>query len=570
MSNIDFITIEKGIRDVIWKIDFRTKRIYFSKKWHKLTGYDFQVNGYTVISIIKLIHFEDVKNVISVFNHCINTKNENVKIQFRIRVKTCSYKWILVKGIIDFNEVDSELTFAGGSITDLTYQKKLEEKIEYLSYVDKITNLNNLNYFEKNLAKYIMESKSVSNDAALLYINISGFQKINDTYGLNVGNELLKTIGAILRNSVKQSDIVSRIHGDEFVILLADMVQENDVVRFVERIINIFKEPVDVFEKKLYVNLFIGITWLHNNSIPELIRRGHVAAYTARKLGMNNYAFYEKVSNERVIRNFRIKNDLRDAIENQELILYYQPKIHVKTGKICGLEALIRWQHPIKGIIPPNEFIPLAEESDLIVNIGKWVLKTVCFQIKEWQEKGIGNFPIAVNISPRQLQKDNFVKDVMELLKETGLEAKFLEFEITEGTMIKSMDRTIDLINELRNIGIKVSLDDFGTSYSSLNYLRKLPIDKIKIDRSFIKDLDQEENVEAVLSAIILLSKKMKLEIVAEGVETFKQLDFLIEQGCEQVQGYLFSKPKPVLEIEEVLFKGTIQVERDEWFHYMI
>lgn len=214
--------------------------------------------------------------------------------------------------------------------------------------------------------------------------------------------------------------------------------------------------------------------------------------------------------------------------------------------------------------------IKLAEESDLIVIIGKWVLKTVCFQIKEWQEKGIGNLPVAINISPRQLQKDNFVKDVMDLLKETGLEAKFLEFEITENTMIKSMDRTIDLINELRNIGIKISLDDFGTSYSSLNYLRKLPIDKIKIDRSFIKDLDQDENVEAVVSAIILLSQKMKLEIVAEGVETFKQLDFLIERGCEQVQGYLFSKPKPVLKIEEVILKGAIKIEREDWFYYKI
>lgn len=570
MNTIDFNIIEKSIKDVIWRIDFRNKRVYFSTKWYELTGYDFEAKGYTYIGIAKLVYFEDVKLVKKIFNHCINIKKQNVEVEFRIRTKANSYKWILLHGIIKFNESDGKAIFAGGSITDLTYQKKLEDKVKYLSYVDEVTNLNNINYFEKKLQKYIIETKSVSNDAALLYINIDSFKKIYDTYGFDVGDELLAIVGNILKGTIKDNDVISRIRGDEFVILLTDILHENDIVNFVEEIINIFNNPVNVFDKKLYVSLFIGITYLDNDDISEIIRRGHVAVYTAKKFAVNKYAFYENESNERVIRNFRIKNDLRNAIKNKEFILYYQPKFQVKTGKLCGLEALIRWNHPTKGLISPIEFIPLAEESDLIVSIGNWVLKTVCLQIKEWRKKGIIDLPIAVNISPKQLKKENFVRDVVSLLKENEIEAKFLEFEITECTIIKSMINTINLINELRNIGIKVSLDDFGSRYSSLNYLRKLPIDKIKIDKSFIKDLTEDDKVKAVISAVILLSQKMNLEIVAEGVETFKQLDFLIEHGCDQVQGYLFNKPESVIKIEELIFKGAIKIERDDWLHYKI
>lgn len=565
VNSKDFSILEKIMKFAIWEADIQNRRVYFSDGWYKILNSKILSNGYSFEEILKLVYCDDVKQIIGEFHRYTEDKSDEYKVQFRIKSKDGSYKCIQSYGLTQMN-VDGKKFRMFGFITDITNEKKLQKKVDELTNIDVATGLKNLTYLERMLDLYIKEISLKAHEGALLFINIGEFKKINATYGFNIGSQVLNAFGKILSRCVRNGDIIARIGGDEFAILLIDSFEENDVVGIVKRIFKVIQKPIKVGEYEIYVSLSIGITNIKDNNYDayEIIRRSHAASNRAKMLGENIYLFYEEEENEKFIQKISIENDLRHAIENEEFVLYYQPKVKAYTGELCGFEALIRWRHPTRGMVSPMEFILLAEESDLIIDIGSWVLKTACIQRKLWLKKGYKDFSVAINISAKQIYKSDFVKEVKNVLKETGLEAKYLEIEITESALINSMEATVKVVKELRNIGVNISLDDFGTGYSSLNYLRSLPIDKIKIDKSFIKDINKDEKVEAIIAAIIVLSKAMKLEIIAEGVENYSQLDYLIGQGCDQIQGYLFSRPETKEKVEEMLKKGKIETKRND------
>lgn len=561
-SNNNSINIQKIMKIVFWEVDMPNQIIYFSEGFQPLFNNNFFSNGHPIKNLLKLIYIDDLENVTEKFQKFITGLSKEFEVQCRVRIQDGSYKWYRHYGLTQVDVEGKIFRILGFSI-DLSYEKNLERKLYEVSNIDAATGLNNLTYLENFINTNINRLKKKASWGVLLFINVGGLKKINDTYGFNVGNKVLKAFGEILNRCVRNDDVIAKINGDEFAVLLVDIFDDCDTICIVNRILDAVKPSLCIEENEIYINLSVGITNIKGSSDEtyEIIRKSHAAAYRAKQSGKNKFLFYAQEENERFIKKVNIENELRHAIENEEFELYYQPKVGAVTGNICGLEALIRWNHPVRGVISPMEFVPIAEENDLIIPIGDWVLKTACEQCNEWIEKGFDGFSVAVNISPKQFHRSDIVQRVKDTLIETGLDSKYLELEITESALIESMDKVIDAIQELRKLGVKISLDDFGTGYSSLSYLRKLPIDKIKIDRSFIKDIYEDEKVEAIISAILLLSKTMKLEIIAEGVENLQQLNFLVKKGCNQIQGYLFSRPENVVKIEELLCKGSIKIE---------
>lgn len=556
----NFVNFERTMKIAFWEADIHNRKIYFSKGFSKLIGSKFSNSEYSFDDFFSIVHFEDAAKVKNQFIINARKDNKEYEVDFRIKTGNGGYKWIRSYGLTQVN-VDGTIFRMLGFITDLSYEKKLEKRLQQISNIDLVTGLHNLNYLQNVLELYIKRESLKKSWGALLFINVGSMKKTNDTYGFKTGNKLLRAFGSILKQCVRSNDITAKVNGDEFAVFIIDIQYENDIANVVKRIFQVLKKPVYIGKNEFYISLSIGITEIKDSKddVYEIIRKSHAAAYQAKRLGKNKYLFYAKEENEKFTQKVTIENDLRQAVKNDEFELYYQPKVRAASGKLCGLEALIRWEHPARGLVSPAEFIPLAEESDLIIPIGNWVLRNACMQCKKWIKKGFIGFTVAVNISAKQLVKNNFVKQVEEILKDTDLEARYLELEITESALIYSMDVTINALSELRRIGIKISLDDFGTGYSSLNYLRKLPIDRIKIDKSFINDIYKDEKVKAIISSIIVLSKTMKLETIAEGVENTEQLKFLIKNGCHQIQGYLFSKPKTASDVEEILKRGEIE-----------
>lgn len=430
-----------------------------------------------------------------------------------------------------------------------------EEQIQYLAFYDPLTGLPNRSLFLEKSGAVLAKPMGQRYRGATFFVDMDNFKAVNDTIGHAAGDELLKTAAQKIRASMPEYDIVARWGGDEFIILQPDIGSVEDAAGTADRILEVFRSAWIVGGHEFYLTASIGISIYpeDGNDIHILLRNAETAMYKAKELNKNNYQFYEEQMNTMVLRKVSMENELRHAVENGEFVVFYQPQIDMKTGKMAGMEALVRWLHPLKGIVAPADFIPVAEETGLIVPIGEFVLKTACGQVKSWMEKGCPPLSIAVNISALQFGQKDFVGKVKEILDEVGLEHHYLELEITESTFIGSMDSTVKILNELREMGIKVSLDDFGTGYSSLNYLRRLPIDRIKIDKSFVDDLRNNPQDDVVNGAIILLAQKMKLEVIAEGIETFEQYVFLRDQNCDLAQGYLFSKPLPAHEMEKLL-----------------
>ncbi|SHH16597.1 sensor domain-containing protein [Tepidibacter thalassicus] len=449
--------------------------------------------------------------------------------------------------LVNFFSVNYEkdnITHFAGIITDITENKLKEEKINYLAFRDCLTGLYNRSYFMETLDIEINKAKKNNKMLAVLFMDLDGFKKINDSLGHCVGDKLLKEVALRLKKCVRKNDIISRLGGDEFTLLIKDIVNIENVALAVQRIMSIFKNPYLIGEYKIYISASIGISIYPNDGVESgiLIRNADIAMYNAKDSGKNKFKFYCSNLNDKIQEEFILENNLRYALDKNEFFINYQPIFDVNTEKIVGMEALLRWKHIKLGIIPPSKFIPIAESSGLITKIGNWVLKNACIHAKKFHDLGIDVF-ISVNVSVNQLKEGNFARSILKIIKETGIDPKYLDLEITESISMENIDYIRDVLNKIKDLKVNISMDDFGTGYSSLAQLKNLCISKLKIDSSFIKDIYIDSNSTAIVSAIIAMAKNLNIEVIAEGVETKDQFEFLKEHGCEMVQGYLFSPP---------------------------
>ncbi|MBT2640845.1 EAL domain-containing protein [Bacillus sp. ISL-41] len=437
---------------------------------------------------------------------------------------------------------------------DLTQRKKAEKTIKYMAYYDVLTGLPNRNMVRKHLNAALSNSSEM---VAVLFLDLDRFKIINDTKGHRFGDLLLKIVASRLKNAVKDQGLVSRQGGDEFIIVLKAVSREQ-VIEVADRVLNEFIEGITIEGQEFFVTPSIGISMSPEDGQDEetLIKHADTAMYLAKDSGKNNYQFYTTQLHGLSSRKMELENGLRKALEQNQLMLHYQPQFNMETGEIIGIEALVRWMHPEKGLISPTEFIPLAEETGLIVPLGKWVLEKTAAQNKEWQEKGCKPIPMSVNISVRQLQEERFIDTVKQVLKDTQLAPNYLDFEITESVMQNS-EKTARTLDQLKELGITLAIDDFGTGYSSLSLLKHFPIDKIKIDKSFVDDIIHHSNQGAMVKTIIDMGHNLQFDVIAEGVEELEQVAFLLENGCVIGQGYHFSRPLPVEEMEAKLLKNS-------------
>ena len=443
---------------------------------------------------------------------------------------------------------------------ELTERKRIEEILRYLAYHDSLTDLPNRSLFNDRLSIALSQAQRHSNKLAVLFLDLDYFKQVNDTLGHDMGDQFLKGIANRLSSLLRKGDTIARIGGDEFTILLQSINRTEDAGKVAQKIIDTMKEPWTLGNHEFHITTSIGIAIYPSDgeNIESLLKNADAAMYQAKMMGRNNFQYYTPAMNAMALQRLELETNLRRALDRDEFIIYYQPLVEITTARINGMEALIRWQHPQWGLISPNDFIPLAEDTGLIVLLGEWVLRTACAQNKAWQDAGYPPMRINVNLSSRQFQQTNLVQRIATILQDTQLNPKWLGLEITESVAMKDVEFTGKMLFELRKMGITIAIDDFGTGYSSLSYLKRLPIDMIKIDRSFIRDISQDSDDASIVSTIIGLAQNLKMRVTAEGVETREQLRFLQEHHCHEMQGYLFSRPLPIGELDSLLAKERL------------
>ena len=451
-------------------------------------------------------------------------------------------EWLTITRIQDME--GGAIKYAG-IFSDITERKKAEERIRNLAYFDVLTGLPNRRLFNDRLSMAINSARRHHQRLAILFLDLDLFKRINDTLGHSVGDRVLEEMSNRLKICMREADTVSRMGGDEFTILMSEIQDVEDAARLARRIVESIREPFLVEDRELFVTTSIGISvFPEDGDSPEvLVKNADIAMYRAKDLGRNSYQLYTPQMNAKSFERLAMENELRKALERDEFLLNYQVKMNLDTGGIAGAEALVRWRHPDLGLVPPADFIPLAEDTGLIVPLGEWVLRAACVQNKLWQDRGLPPIRMAVNISPHQFNQADLVGRVRQVLSETGLDPKYLELEVTESVLMEHMDIAAHMLNELRAMGVVTSIDDFGTGYSSLAYLKRIPIDALKIDASFMHDLTTDDSDAEIVSAIISLAHNLRLKVVAEGVETEDQIAFLRSHGCDEIQGYLVSRP---------------------------
>ncbi|HWP46038.1 MAG TPA: EAL domain-containing protein [Candidatus Limnocylindrales bacterium] len=447
--------------------------------------------------------------------------------------------------------------------TELAEVKQAAETIWQQVYHDPLTGLPNRMLFEDRLTLELAHARRDKQGLAVMFLDLDHFKLINDTLGHSVGDQLLQNVAHRLRDALRGTDTVARMGGDEFALLLTRVTHAENVARVTQKILHALKPPFNFGGYDFHITASIGITLYPSDGedTQTLLKNADTALYRAKEQGRNVYQFYTPAMNAKTLERLTLETNLRRALERKEFVIYYQPRVKINTKRIIGMEALVRWQHPELGLISPVKFIPLAEETGLIIPLGEWVLRTACEQTKAWQEAGFPPLRVGVNLSARQFQQPNLVERVAQVLKETGLHPHYLELEITESAAMQNAEYTLPVLYHLKEMGIHISIDDFGTGYSSLSYLKKFPFHTLKLDQSFIRDLTTDPNDAMIAKVVITLAHGLKLEVVAEGVETQEQLNFLKQLQGDEVQGYLFSKPLPAEEFEELLRQ---EMERKE------
>ncbi|MEW8505454.1 MAG: EAL domain-containing protein [Candidatus Thiodiazotropha sp.] len=461
-------------------------------------------------------------------------------------------EWLTISAVKDNN---GETTHFVGVFSDITQIKEAQDKINFLAHHDALTQLPNRALFLERFDHALMHARRENNSIALLFLDLDRFKTVNDTLGHPIGDQVLLEVSKRMSEIMRSSDTIARLGGDEFVLLLEEQTNAQHASVVARKLIDMFSNPMTIGEHELVVTASIGITLYPNDGDePDLlIRHADRAMYEAKQQGRNTYRFFTQALSEGALERLMMENDLRRAIDRNELILHYQPIVDIKTRQLKGLEALVRWQHPKQGQVPPGLFIEVAEEIGIIGDIGRWVLHTACHQLAKWDQDNFRVPRISVNLSVQQIDREALVAQVSEELQKSGLSPERLELEVTESMLIRNPELSRTVLAELKTIGVNFAIDDFGTGYSSLAYLKLLPLDRIKIDQSFVRDIGQDSNDEAIVRAIIALSKNLGLESVAEGVENTDQAEFLLQAGSDLAQGYLYSHPLPAAELYQTL-----------------
>jgi diguanylate cyclase (GGDEF)-like protein/PAS domain S-box-containing protein len=459
---------------------------------------------------------------------------------------------------IKVKERTSELSTANKELeNEISIRIDMEEKIKHLAYYDYLTGLPNKRLFNERLNQCILSAIPTGRSFGVLFLDLDSFKRVNDTMGHAKGDELLKMVSVRITDILGEDDTVCRVGGDEFLILVDSFEENYCIEKLAEEIIGIFKMPFTIDNHDLFVTTSIGgaIYPTDGNDVETLIKNADIAMYKAKDDGKNKFKLCTAIIKDSKVKEMKLTNSLYSALERNELELYYQPQISLVTGAIIGLEALIRWNNKELGMVNPGDFIYIAEKTGLILPIGEWVMRTACSQNKAWQDAGILDVPVAVNLSVNQFQNIKLVDQIAKILADTNLNPMKLELEITENIIMKEPEYIIESLRQIKQLGVKIAIDDFGTEYSSLSYIKQLPVDKIKIAMTFVQGININEKDEAIIKVIIVLAKNLGLKVIAEGAETKEQLDFLKNNMCDEVQGYYYYKPMTARQIEELMTK---------------
>jgi diguanylate cyclase (GGDEF)-like protein/PAS domain S-box-containing protein len=477
--------------------------------------------------------------------------------EIRLRRKDGSVLFVQLQSVAAEDPEGSRILCHTATI-DITERKRMEEEIRHQAHHDTLTNLPNRRLLMEILTIELTLARRRRKRLAVLFLDLDRFKYINDTLGHDAGDTLLKEVVGRIQKSLRASDTLSRTGGDEFNLLLTEIPRANDIINIARKVVGSFSKSFVINGHEFEIKTSIGISIYPEDgeSIEALLKNADIAMYHAKEQGGNSFQFYDPSMNIQSIERVRSESQLIRAIELGELVVYYQPQIAIDTRQVLCAEALVRWRHPERGVLDPVHFIPLAEEMGYLTVIDEWVLRTACIQVREWHNAGLTRLCIAVNLSAKQFQKSDLIERITGILHETGLDPEYLNVEITESVAMQNLEHMLPKMNKLAEMGVGISIDNFGTGYSSLKYLKKLPVQKLKIDKSFIQDISTDPEDGAIVDAVIAMADKLKMKVIAEGVETEEQLEYLRSSGCHEMQGYLFCKPLPAEEFRKLLSVG--------------
>ncbi len=554
--------------DIIYILDQDGHFTFINDRIESLLGYDCKEligKHYST-----LVHSNDIEVARYVFNERRVGDRASRNVELRLKCKDDNAQRFFdtrtlpielsSMGIYQNENNPKKKTYLGtyGVARDITERKIAEDTINFQAYHDLLTNLPNRALLRDRLSLAISQAKREEEMLAVMFLDLDRFKNINDSLGHVVGDELLQQVSTRLKSCVREGDTLARFGGDEFTLLLPKIARgKEDVSKIAEKINEVLKDPFIIEDNELYVSASIGVSIYPRDgtNMDALIKHADIAMYHVKDTGKNNYKFYSTDMTTPYFQNLSLETGIRRALDNDEFHLMYQPQINIKTGEIVGVEALLRWYHPEHGSITPAEFIPFSEETGMIVEIGHWVLRNACAELKRWRDAGLPEIRMSINMSARQLAEKTIVKHVSSLLKDYGIPGHCLEIEITENTIMNDMESVVHKLKELSKKGVYIAIDDFGTGYSSLSYLHKLPIQTLKIDRAFIKEVNMKHSGNSIINTIVAMAKGLNLNVIAEGVETQQQLEYLQEIECSEAQGFLFGKPLAADVITQLLIQ---------------
>jgi PAS domain S-box-containing protein len=531
----------------------------------------------TYETLLERVHPED-RDRVARAQEAARRKGQPYSIDFRILRPDATIRFVHDQAEVTFDEAGAPWRMTG-TLQDITERKQAEEQIRFLAYYDGLTQLPNRTLFIERLKLALASATRHGRRIAILFLDLDRFKHINDTLGHSAGDELLRSVADRLRKVLRSTDTigreagsaasnsdgtVARLGGDEFVVSATDITRGEDAARVASRILDALSDPFMLNEHEVFVTGSIGISLYPDDGgdSDTLLKSADAALYHAKDVGRNGYQFYNKSMNATAFQRLLLENSLRKALKREEFLLHFQPQIDVASGAMIGAEALIRWRQPDLGLVSPADFIPLAEETGLILAIGEWVLRQACAQSKTWQATGFDSLRCAINISGRHFWQNQFLNVLDEVVRTTGVDPRCLELEITESVLMRSGTEAVSILNQLKARGLRIAVDDFGTGYSSLSYLTRFPIDALKIDQSFVRDIVTDPSDAAVIAAIIAMARSLGIDVIAEGVETAEQLTLLQQQGCRLMQGHLFGRPCPADEFEALLKKRETRHRR--------
>jgi diguanylate cyclase (GGDEF)-like protein/PAS domain S-box-containing protein len=535
----------RGANDGLWDWDLRTAQIYLSPRWKAMLGYEEHEIGTLPEEWLGRVHPEEREGLRGQIDAHLQSHTAHFEFEHRMRHRDGSYRWMLARGLA-VRDQDSKAYRVAGSLTDITDRKKAEDALVRDALFDRLTNLPNRTLFENRLERAIrIASRSKDHVFAVLFLDVDRFKHVNDSLGHAAGDQLLCVLARRLQGLLRPGDTVTRFGGDEFAVLLEDIGDENHAGSVADRILKALSEPVLFEGQELAVTVSIGLVMNSSafDSAGAYLRSADGAMYRAKSLGRARWEVFEANPHARAFEPCTLKTDLRGALERQEFVIHYQPLVSLVSGDVTACEALVRWNHPSRGLLMPATFVPWAEETGLIVPLGEWVLRTACNQLQRWIRAGVARLDLAVNLSARQLNDHNLGTIVTRVLEESGLAPERLTLELTESMVMGHSGPVLQTIKWLTSLGIEFSIDDFGTGYSSLAYLKHFPCTSLKIDRSFVRDITTDSDDAAIATAIISLAHNLRMKVVAEGIETEEQRRFLERERCDEGQGFLFLRP---------------------------